>query len=59
MWLLVNGPVSTAPSWIQKACRVVLVFFVYSGFLYLLRWTPFWTVVQALGFASDSKETGF
>jgi len=58
MWLLVSGPVSAAPSWIQKACRVVLVFFVYSGFLYFLRWPPFWTMMQSLGFTSKNKETG-
>jgi len=58
MWLLVSGPVATAPSWIQKACRVALVFFVYSGFLYFLRWPPFWTMMGALGFTSKNKETG-
>ena len=58
MWLLVSGPVSAAPSWIQKASRVVLVFFVYSGFLYFLRWPPFWTMMQSLGFTSKNKETG-
>jgi transitional endoplasmic reticulum ATPase len=58
MWLLVSGPASAAPSWIQKTCRVVLVFFVYSGFLYVLRWPPFWTMMQSLGFTSKNKETG-
>jgi hypothetical protein len=58
MWLLLSGPAAAAPSWIQKACRVILVFFVYSGFLYLLRWAPFWTMMQSLGFTSKNKETG-
>jgi transitional endoplasmic reticulum ATPase len=58
MWLLLNGPLSASPSWVQKACRVVLVFFVYSGFLYFLRWPPFWTMMQSLGFISKNKETG-
>ena len=58
MWLLANSPVATAPSWLQKACRVALVFFVYSGFLYFLRWQPFWTMMGALGFTSKNKETG-
>src|SRR5579872_2722627 len=58
MWLLLNGPISAWPSWVQKACRVILVFFIYSGFLYLLRWTPFWRMIEALGFTSKNKETG-
>jgi len=58
MWLLLDGPALRSPSWVQKGCRVVLVFFVYSGFLYLLRWAPFWTMMQSLGFTSKNKETG-
>ena len=58
MWLLLSGPASTAPSWIQKAGRLILVFFVYSGFLYMLRWAPFWTMMESLGFTSKNKETG-
>ena len=58
MWLLLNGRVSSAPAWVQNACRVILVFFVYSGFLHLLRWAPLWTVMAALGFTSKNKETG-
>jgi transitional endoplasmic reticulum ATPase len=58
MWLLLTGPASGAPSWVQKACRVVLVFFIYSGFLYLLRWAPFWTMMQSLGFTSKNTVTG-
>jgi hypothetical protein len=58
MWLLLDGPISGAPSWIQKGFHVVLVFFVYSGFLYLLRWALFWRMVQSLGFTNKNKETG-
>jgi transitional endoplasmic reticulum ATPase len=58
MWLLLAGPALAAPSWIQKGCRVILVFFVYSGFLHLLRWAPLWTMMQSLGFTSKNKETG-
>jgi transitional endoplasmic reticulum ATPase len=58
MWLLLNGVLSVSPSWIQKACRLVLVFFIYSGFLYFLRWPPFWSMMQSLGFTSKNKETG-
>ena len=42
MWLLLNGPMSAASPWIQKGCQLILAFFVYSGFLYLLRWAPLW-----------------
>src|SRR6266498_1205304 len=58
MWLLLNGPVSATPSWMQKGCRAILVFFVYSGFLNLLRWAPFWTMMQSLGFTNKNTETG-
>jgi transitional endoplasmic reticulum ATPase len=58
MWLFLAGPALAAPSWMQKGCRVILVFFVYSGFLHLLRWAPFWTMMQSLGFTSKNKETG-
>jgi transitional endoplasmic reticulum ATPase len=58
MWLLLAGPALAAPSWMQKGCRVILVFFVYSGFLHVLRWAPFWTMMQSLGFTSKNKETG-
>lgn len=58
IWLLVNGPVSAASPWIQKGCRLILVFFVYSGFLYLLRWAPFWAMMQSLGFTDKNKVTG-
>jgi ATP-dependent Zn protease len=58
MWLLLNGPVSIAPIWIRKACRVTLAVFVYSSFLCFLRWPPLWTMMQSLGFTSKNKETG-
>lgn len=58
MWLLLDGPLSGVGSWIQKGCRVVLGFFVYSGFLYFLRWSPFWAMMRSLGFTDKNKETG-
>ena len=58
MWLLLNGPASAAPSWVRKACQGDPGVFVYSGFLYFLRWPPFWTMMQSLGFTSKNKETG-
>jgi hypothetical protein len=42
MWLLQSGPIVNAPRWVQKGVRLAMVFFVYSGFLFLLRWNPFW-----------------
>ncbi len=38
MWLLLNGPVGTAHSLVQKACRLAMFFFLYCGFLYVLKW---------------------
>ena len=42
MWLVLRGPARKKPSWVQRACRVATAFFAYAGFLYLLKWDPFW-----------------
>ena len=42
VWLLLRGPAAETPIWVQKACRTALAFFLYCGFLYLLKWNPFW-----------------
>lgn len=59
MWLLLKGPVATAHGVIQKACRLAMVFFLYSGFLYLLKWNMFWKWMLALGFENRNKTEGF
>ncbi len=59
MWLLLNGPVGTAHSLVQKACRLAMFFFLYCGFLYLLKWNTFWKWMLALGFENRNKAEGF
>ena len=59
IWFVLKGPAAKTPSWVQKACRVALAFFLYSGFLYLLKWNPFWKWMLSLGFESRNKAEGF
>ena len=46
MWLVLRGPAAKKPSWVQRACRVATAFFAYAGFLYLLKWDPFWKLLS-------------
>jgi len=46
MWLILKGPAGKKPSWVQKTCRLAMAFFLYSGFLYLLKWNPFWKLLS-------------
>ena len=57
MWLVLKGPAAKKPSWVQKACRAAMAFFLYSGFLYLLKWNPFWKV-DAVGGLREPKQGG-
>ena len=41
IWLLLKGPAAKTPFFVQKLCRIAIVFFAYCGFLYLLKWNPF------------------
>ena len=59
IWFVLKGPAAKTPSWVQKVCRVALAFFLYSGFLYLLKWNPFWKWMLSLGFESRNKAEGF
>lgn len=59
MWLLFKGPVANMPPFVQKGCRFVMVFFAYAGFLYLLKWKPFWKGMLWLGFEDRNKTEGF
>jgi hypothetical protein len=56
IWLVLKGPAAKTPSWVQKACRVALAFFLYSGFLYLLKWNPFWKWMLSVD--SEPKQGG-
>jgi hypothetical protein len=59
MWLLLQGPVANMQPFVQKGCRLVMVFFAYAGFLYLLKWNPFWKWMPWLGFKDRNKTEGF
>jgi hypothetical protein len=59
IWFVLKGPAAKTPSWVQKVCRVALAFFLYSGFLYLLKWNPFWKWMLSVGFESRNKAEGF
>ena len=59
MCLLLQGPAARAHPFIQKACRLAMLFFLYSGFLYVLKWNPFWSWMRALGFENRNKTEGF
>ena len=52
------GASAENPIWVEKACRAAMAFFLYSGFLYLLKWTTFWRVMPAIGF-DRSRTEGF
>src|ERR1700678_4646324 len=59
IWLVLKGPAARTPSWVQRACRVAMAFFLYSAFLYLLKWNPFWKWMLSVGFESRNKAEGF
>src|ERR1700732_3667616 len=59
MWLLLKGPVAKTPLFVQKVCRIAIVFLAYCGFLYLLKWNPFWEWLLALGSENRNKVEGF
>ena len=57
IWLLLKGPAHETPVWVQKACRAAMAFFLYCGFLYLLKWNTFWKVMPAVG-RREPKQDG-
>jgi len=59
IWLLLKGPAAKTPLFVQKVCRIAIVFLAYCGFLYLLKWNPFWERMLALGFENRNKAEGF
>jgi hypothetical protein len=56
MWLILKGPAAKKPSWVQKLCRFAMAFFLYSGFLYLLKWDPFWKWIPSVDFEKNRVE---
>ena len=59
IWLLLKGPAAKTPLFVQIVCRIAIVFFAYCGFLYLLKWDPFWKWMLSLGFENRNKAEGF
>jgi hypothetical protein len=59
MWLLLRGPVTKMPPFVQKASGIAMVFFAYCGFLYLLKWNRFWEWMLSLGFENRNTAEGF
>jgi hypothetical protein len=59
IWLLLKGPAAKTPLFVQKVCRIAIVFFAYCGFLYLLKWDPFWKWMLSLGLENRNKAEGF
>ena len=55
IWLLLKGPAAKTPLFVQKVCRIAIVFFAYCGFLYLLKWDPFWKWMLSLGFENRNN----
>ena len=56
IWLVLKRLAGTMPSWVQRACRVAIAFFAYAGFLYLLKWDPFWKWIPSVDFEKNRVE---
>jgi len=59
VWLVLKGSAATMPSWVQKARLVGITFFLYCGFLYLLKWDPLWKSMPSVDFENRSRAEGF
>ena len=59
VWLVLKGSAATMPSWVQKARLVGITFFLYCGFLYLLKWDPLWKAMPSVDFENRSRAEGF
>src|SRR6266704_2555836 len=59
MWLLLKWPAAKTPPFFQNVCRMAIVFLAYCGFLYLLKWNPFWKWMLSLGLENRNKAEGF
>jgi len=58
-WLLLRGLLAAAPSFVQKAARLVMLFLTYAAFLYLLKWNPLWDRTHLLGLKHRDTVEGF
>ena len=59
IWLLLKGPAAKTPLFVQRVCRIAIVFFAYCGVLYLLKWDPFWKWMLSVGFENRNTAEGF
>lgn len=59
MSLLLKGPAAKTKPFIQNVCRMAIVFLAYCGFLYLLKWNPFWKWMLSFGFENRNTAEGF
>ena len=59
MWLLLKGPAVKTSAFVQNVCRIAIVFLAYCGFLYLMKWDPFWKWMLSLGFRNRNNAEGF
>ena len=58
IWLLLKEPAAKTPPFFQNVCRMAIVFLAYCGFLYLLKWNPFWKWMLSLGLENRKKAEG-
>ena len=59
MWIVLKGTAAKAPVFVQKVCRIAIEFLTYCGFLYLLKWDPFWKWMLSAGFENRNTAEGF
>lgn len=59
IWFLLRGPATETSAWVQKAWRAAFAFCLYAGFLYILKWNPFWRVMPSIGVENRSTAEGF
>ena len=59
IWLFLRGPAAETSAWVQKACCAAFTFCLYAGFLYMLKWNPFWRVMPTSGVENRSTTEGF
>ena len=59
IWLVLRGPAAETQSGFEEACRAAIAFFLYCGFLYLLKWNTFWRVMPAIGLGTETRRKVF
>jgi hypothetical protein len=59
IWLLLRGSAAETTAWVQRVYRAAIAFCLYAGFLYILKWNPFWRVMPASGSENRSATEGF